>query len=454
MEVPDQALTYINNGFKSFLAENHNSLDCIDTLRKSISSINLSILNKNEDSSKVVNEKNEKNENNEQKESKEKYLEVKNYNKVRREIKADLAIFELINKIIHNAFRGAIVDFGDQYKQCKLLSRKYLYHEPKKQYVLFKRNTLNKEIINEYYQFIINVPYYEIIKSNSINLYKSIRAIPSKFPLIEYPEIHIPKPILNEKRIPILYIYPPPNRTQGRDGASMDIESLKIQTILLFSKYEFITVHCCESEMSPSGKLPFLINEEGEILSGRKLLEEIAKFNSGTKRLLSEEDESMEKAFSSLVDEKLTLAWLYNKWCDETNFKTLTLSEYHHLYPKPLSYILAYLEKRKIIKSMLSKKYVLKDEDIYLQAKMTLEAISEKMSNNQFFFGERPTYLDATLFAHLHIILSTPSQQSELRHIALQYENLVHYTKRIWKQYFAIPFVKLNSPVKENFLSM
>eukprot|EP00833_Pecoramyces_ruminatium_P000310 jgi/Orpsp1_1/1174342/evm.model.c7180000049745.1 len=382
MEVTDQALSYFNKGFKSFLAENH---DSIDTLKKSMSSISLPILNKNEDEeNKVIVENDEKSA---QKDTK-KTLEIMKYNKARREIKADFAIFVLINKIIHNALRGVVVDFGDQYKHCKLLSRKYLYHEPKKQYLLFKRNTLNREIINEYYQSVISVPYLEIIKSNSINLYKSIKAFPSKFPLIEYPEIHVPKPLLNEKKIPILYIYPPPNRTQGRDGASMDIESLKIQTILLFSKYEFITMHCCEPGMSPSGKLPFLINEDGEILSGRKLLEEIAKFNSETKQLLSEEDESMEKAFSSLVDEKLTLAWLYNKWCDETNFKTLTLSEYHHLYPKPLSYILAYLEKRKIIKSMLSKKCVLKDEDIYLQAKMTLEAISEKMSSNQFFFGE------------------------------------------------------------------
>jgi len=60
--------------------------------------------------------------------------------------------------------------------------------------------------------------------------------------------------------------------------------------------------------------------------------------------------------------------------------------------------------------------------------------------------------LDATLFAHLHIILSTPSQQSELRRIVLQYDNLVQYTKRIWKRFFAMPFVKLNgSPTKENF---
>jgi len=31
---------------------------------------------------------------------------------------------------------------------------------------------------------------------------------------------------------------------------------------------------------------------------------------SETKQLLSEENESIEKAFSSLVDEKLTLAWV------------------------------------------------------------------------------------------------------------------------------------------------
>jgi len=452
MEVTEQAVGYLNKAFKSFLVENQDSLSCLDTVKEKMTTVGSSIKNNfKNDEAKAETKRSDTSDNT------KKSLQIAKYNKARKDIKADFAIFELIEKILYNAFRGAIVDLGDQYRYCKTLSRRYLYHEPKKQYLLFRRNTLNREIINDYYQSIINVPYLEIIKSNSINAYNSIKALPSKFPLVEYPEIHVPRSILNEKRVPILYIYPPPNRTQGRDGASMDIESLKIQTILLFSKYEFITVHCCEPGMSPSGKLPFLINEEGEILSGRKLLEEISKFNSSdeSKQLLSEEDESIEKAFSSLVDEKLSLAWNYNKWCDDINFKTLTLNEYHHLHPKPLSYILAYLERRKIIKSMLSKKCVLKDEDIYLQAKMTLEAISEKMSSNLFFFGERPTYLDATLFAHLHIILSTPCQQSELRRLVLQYENLVHYTKRIWKQYFAMPFVKLaSSPVKENYSPM
>jgi len=225
MEVTEQALAYINKAFKSFLIENQDSLNCVDTIKEKISTINLPLKNRKNNESKVISDNSEHVQN----EINKKSLQIAKYNKARREIKADFAIFELIEKILYNAFRGAIVDFNDQYKQCKILSRKYLYHEPKKQYLLFVRNTLNREIISDYYQTIINVPYLELIKSNSVNIYKSIRSIPSKFPLIEYPEIHVPRQVLNEKKIPILYIYPPPNRTQGRDGASMDIESLKIQ---------------------------------------------------------------------------------------------------------------------------------------------------------------------------------------------------------------------------------
>ena len=230
MEVTEQALIYFNKALKSFLVENYDTLHCFDTLKNKVSSIKLPhFLSSKNDEANVTKEKDIQHIQNEMN---KKSLQIAKYNKTRKEIKADFAIFELIDKILHNAFRGAIVDFGDQYKQCKTLSRKYLYHEPKKQYLLFVRNTLNREIINDYYQSIINVPYLEIIKNNSINAFKTIRALPSKFPLIEYPEIHVPKPILNEKKVPILYIYPPPNRTQGRDGASMDIESLKIQVYI------------------------------------------------------------------------------------------------------------------------------------------------------------------------------------------------------------------------------
>lgn len=88
-----------------------------------------------------------------------------------------------------------------------------------------------------------------------------------------------------------------------------------------------------------------------------------------------------------------------------------------------------------------------------MQAKKALEAISEQLQDNKFFFGLRPTYLDATLFAHLHIILSTPSQHSELRRLVMQYDNLVHYTKKIWKQYYALPSVaSIIPPINENLL--
>jgi len=229
MEVTGQVIVYLNKAFKSILVENHDSFHCFDTLKEKASSIKIPLLNSKNDNST---EENEKDIQHIQNEMKKKSLQIAKYNKARKEIKADFEIFEIIDKILYNAFRGTLVDFRDQFKQCKTLSRRYLYHEPRKQYLLFVRNTLNREIIHDYYQSIINVPYLEIIKNNSINAYRSIKAIPSKFPLIEYPEIHVPKPILNEKRIPILYIYPPPNRTQGRDGASMDIESLKIQVFI------------------------------------------------------------------------------------------------------------------------------------------------------------------------------------------------------------------------------
>lgn len=458
MEVPEQAWIYLINAFKSILVNNSKSINHLLPIKNKLEKI-IIIIKKKEKKLPENNTSDEKsNDDNSQNEKsliKEKAENKKMYiNESRQEYKEKLLLIGIINSALFNAYRVFVADTQQVCDEYKRILVKTFYNEPKKYYRSLVTNISYKELISEYYQMVVSIPYYDILKNNTTMIINNIKKFPDYFPLVVYPAVHIPKLILNEKKTPILYIYPPPKRTQGRDGASMDLESLKIQTILLFSKYNFTIKYCHESGMSPSGKLPFLINSDGEILAGRKLLEEITKFNSETKQLLSEEDESMEKAFSSLVDEKLTRAWLYNKWCDETNFKTITMETYHSLYPKPLSYILAYIDRNKIIKTMLSRKNVLKDDDIYLQAKMTLEAISEQIGDNEFFFGLRPTYLDATLFAHLHIILSTPSQQCELRRLVLQHENLVQYSKRIWKQYFAIPFVHAASPINENLLTL
>jgi hypothetical protein len=57
-----------------------------------------------------------------------------------------------------------------------------------------------------------------------------------------------------------------------------------------------------------------------------------------------------------------------------------------------------------------------------------------------YFFGNKPTSLDAVVFAYLHIILSLLSEspsESRLRKMTLQHDNLAQYSKRIWTEWYA-----------------
>ena len=67
------------------------------------------------------------------------------------------------------------------------------------------------------------------------------------------------------------------------------------------------------------------------------------------------------------------------------------------------------------------------------EAKTALQTLATRLgsSNRGFFFGSdstSPTLVDAVLFAHLHIILST-FLTAELKDAVLSHSNLVDYCK-------------------------
>lgn len=72
-----------------------------------------------------------------------------------------------------------------------------------------------------------------------------------------------------------------------------------------------------------------------------------------------------------------------------------------------------------------------------IDARIFLNTLSKKLGNQRYFFGDKPSELDAHMYAHLavlyHILLPENPIQS---HIGLC-PNLVAYVKRITREYFA-----------------
>ena len=63
--------------------------------------------------------------------------------------------------------------------------------------------------------------------------------------------------------------------------------------------------------------------------------------------------------------------------------------------------------------------------------------MSKKLGTQRFFFGTKPSEIDAHLYAHLAILYHIQLPENPIQSHIAQCPNLVAYVKRITKEYFA-----------------
>ena len=73
-------------------------------------------------------------------------------------------------------------------------------------------------------------------------------------------------------------------------------------------------------------------------------------------------------------------------------------------------------------------------------------ALSERLENSAYFFGNRPTELDALVFGHIFSILTTPLSDNRAKNIVQQFVNLTRLCENIERDYFE----RLNSSDSDN----
>ncbi|KAI8992659.1 hypothetical protein BDB01DRAFT_755837 [Pilobolus umbonatus] len=261
------------------------------------------------------------------------------------------------------------------------------------------------------------------------------------FPYITYPSVHEPQRAINDT----LFIYGP---GYDKSQTSFDVDCLKIQMYLKFCGIEFITEDINEPASSPSGKLPFLATVTGAVYDSQQILDWVKNTMHKEKEITPHQEREQSKAFMALCESKLRSALLFSMWLEPVNAKEITHKAYFRHNPNPLGLVLAHQKETDIVNQLLVDRDILVREEIYEDASQTLEALSIKLGDHDYFFNSsEPTMVDAVIFSHLHCILSMPMiisnqytdeqkrQASTLHQLVRKYDNLVNYAKRIYEQY-------------------
>ncbi|GBP58137.1 Metaxin-1 [Eumeta japonica] len=211
--------------------------------------------------------------------------------------------------------------------------------------------------------------------------------------------------------------------------ASIDLECLRVLT---YMKFIGVPVKVRESNnpfFTPKGTLPVMRD-------GRTILSNFEEVIEHLKALTAEAS-----AFNQFLRDKLYPAYIFALWVDERNYSEMTRPTYAKALPIPFNF---YYPSRyhKSAKEMIDALFgehtdlIEVEKTIYSEADKCLQALSDRLGESEYFFGNRPSSFDATVFAYLAPLFKAPFPNATLTNSVKSITNLSRFVARINQKNF------------------
>lgn len=225
----------------------------------------------------------------------------------------------------------------------------------------------------------------------------------------------------------------------GRFGDLPDLSPycLKVDTYMTMAGVEFERVCGIENlKKAPKGKLPF-IEDGGEIVADSSFIiaHLQARHGDPLNEHLSAEQKAISHAFCKMLDENLYWCLVWARWAGEEIWPQLKQNLFGSL--PPLLRDLVAAKVRKGVLNTLHGQGLGRHSAAEIKTIMMkdLQALSDFLGDKSYFFGSRPSVLDAVAYGFLAQFLLAPLQSS-VTQVAKGYPNLVSFCRRIQSTYY------------------
>eukprot|EP00873_Tetraselmis_striata_P040673 jgi/Tetstr1/460937/TSEL_006089.t1 len=237
----------------------------------------------------------------------------------------------------------------------------------------------------------------------------------------------------------------------AREGAwelpSFCPASVSVLAYLRLSRIAFSESPCSSSSTSPSGSLPVL--ESGDELVGNEdtsswrcewdaaasILDHLARTRVDLDSCLTPHEKALKMAYAALVDSKLLPATVFSTWVSQNSWRNYTQAAYGAGLPFPASRLVPWRRRREMLRHFADANEGQLVEDaacVYAALAAQLEA------RGPFLFGDKPSSLDMTVFAHLLYHRNAP-MCSRLRVELHKHNRLTEYVQHIFLSAFVQP---------------
>ncbi|ODM93602.1 Metaxin-2 [Orchesella cincta] len=192
------------------------------------------------------------------------------------------------------------------------------------------------------------------------------------------------------------------------------------------------------TEISPNNKLPVL--RCGAYVVSE--LEGIVQLAQAKGVALSDHLNATQKAdlraYMSLVHNVLGNALTFLTWKDKDVYEKYTRLRAGSVYNFPLRVIMPWYIRRRVVAQLALLNWAERSsEEVFHEVETCLIALSERLGEGAYFFGDHPTELDALVFGYLFTMITTPLPNKQLGALVKQSPNLVKLCQHVEKEYFS-----------------
>lgn len=212
---------------------------------------------------------------------------------------------------------------------------------------------------------------------------------------------------------------------------------MKLETYLKMANIPYETIIVNSPSKGPKAKLPFIEDENKKLGDSELIIEYLKKkYGDSLDSHLTAKQKAIALSVRHLVEDHLYWILVYSRWAEPTTWGDIKKSFFGNL-PPVLRNIVPDLVRKRFLSALYRQGIGRHSrEEIYEFGKQDITAIANLLGDQDFFFGDQPTSIDAVLYAFLANTILVPFE-SVLKMHAKNYPQLEAYCTRMKERYYS-----------------
>lgn len=232
--------------------------------------------------------------------------------------------------------------------------------------------------------------------------------------------------------LPTVTLYQPPTRPWGSPNLSPFCA--KLETYLRIAEIPH-DVKSSNFPKAPKGKIPYVKLDDSYLGDSQLIIERLETLRSAPlDGWLTPEQRAVGHCVRRMLDEGFYFVVMYLRWNSE-HTGTIQRAEFVKVLPKALRPMFPLIARsvRKALRSQGTGRHT--PDEVMAMGRADIDALATLLGAKPFLLGDRPSTVDASLFAFVAGVLAFPGDSALKAHTAAQ-ANLVGYVARLRAAYW------------------